>query len=534
MGYRFSLERLKNSLKFRTNQALNAFSVHRNLIVKHPSLVTIFGSCRQDSLYKLFEVTEIRDGLTYPHSSGEILQVIKYVSDLSEMNDVPKYCFRNFQLGTKVKSRSRLVREFAKSEIVVIEISSRIAYKYGNLYLHHEWFDNPENGSITSLTRGEVEIHLETDSEIEENLLKALELCNGKRIILATHFTTYQSGSRFALVELIRQLGVKHKISVFDPSCLFELYDESLLVVQEKVLSHFTNFGHEIVGGRLENLILELTEAPPLIQVIENNPERRQLIGVHGIGDSIYGSLTIHQEARRQHRPSRVSISGHTFSSSLRSSVQDVVRPETVKGIFHENDFESFKTTSYCYTNKRPRFPISNTDRDFVRNFLLNLNQDAQSLIERVKKEIDLPKMYDVVHLRFGDEFAFESRINVEETTMFFEEILRLMVAEGINCSTNVLLTDSYTFQEFLNIQGFITVPGQIGHAGTSEISEEEIEKMVLDISILSNARMIFQASTYPWGSGFSKSIAEVFDIELKQLDSISRVLSHYRKVRAV
>jgi hypothetical protein len=46
---------------------------------KQLPFVTVLGSCRQDSLYGIFRVSKVRDGLTYPHYGNEILQLVRYL-----------------------------------------------------------------------------------------------------------------------------------------------------------------------------------------------------------------------------------------------------------------------------------------------------------------------------------------------------------------------------------------------------------------------------------------------------------------------
>jgi hypothetical protein len=46
----------------------------------------------------------------------------------------------------------------------------------------------------------------------------------------------------------------------------------------------------------------------------------------------------------------------------------------------------------------------------------------------------------------------------------------------------------------------------------------------------MSMADVIYQASAYTWQSGFSSSVAKLFDIELHQLDEISHVLRVHRE----
>ena len=40
--------------------------------------ITILGSCRQESLCKKYNITSIKEDLSYPHYTKEILQVLHY------------------------------------------------------------------------------------------------------------------------------------------------------------------------------------------------------------------------------------------------------------------------------------------------------------------------------------------------------------------------------------------------------------------------------------------------------------------------
>ena len=42
------------------------------------SLITILGSCRQESLYKNYNITSIQKNISYQHYTKEILEVIKF------------------------------------------------------------------------------------------------------------------------------------------------------------------------------------------------------------------------------------------------------------------------------------------------------------------------------------------------------------------------------------------------------------------------------------------------------------------------
>jgi hypothetical protein len=92
--------------------------------------VSIFGSCRQDSIAKNFKVTQIRDGLTYPHYTKEIIQAINYIKSKGLVCPKNLSVFRNIQLGRKVLSVNSLYKQFTTTDLFVVEIASRISYEF--------------------------------------------------------------------------------------------------------------------------------------------------------------------------------------------------------------------------------------------------------------------------------------------------------------------------------------------------------------------------------------------------------------------
>jgi hypothetical protein len=319
-------------------------------------------------------------------------------------------------------------------------------------------------------------------------------------------------------------------IAVFNPSSIFRIYPQERVLVNEKVLSHFTEFGHEIVGGRLENIILDLAGGNALVQVLANSDRHSAQIGIHGVGDAIYGSLTVHQEAIRQSRASYISTSDHSLSRHLRPTITQYSDSQAaLRGIFHEHSYRFFKDVSFCFTNKKPRYQISDTDRDFVLQSLFDYDTHTINRLDDLLNGLSLPIGYSVVHLRFGDELAFGDDLNFTRNEELFEKIVVLFESAAIEKSVHVIMSDSYQFQEYIVRKGFIAARGPIGHAGTSDFSHLQVEKMLIDMRILLGAKEIHQASCYNWGSGFSSSIAEIAKIPIRQLTTISSLLGEYR-----
>jgi len=112
-------------------------------IKKQLPFVTVLGSCRQDSLYSLFRVSKVRDGLTYPHYGNEILQLVRYLKG-GILSFRSPYVFRNDSIGQK-RISDRVARSNYKStDVFVLEIASRYEYRHLGEFVHHVAFDNPE------------------------------------------------------------------------------------------------------------------------------------------------------------------------------------------------------------------------------------------------------------------------------------------------------------------------------------------------------------------------------------------------------
>ena len=104
--------------------------------------ITIFGSCRQTPIKDYLQVSNILDELNYPHYTKEILQQIRYLKYKNIPNNQTKYCFRTSLLNrcqTEISNDgyNKLKNEFDRSSFFLVEIASRISYKYNNVYLHH-------------------------------------------------------------------------------------------------------------------------------------------------------------------------------------------------------------------------------------------------------------------------------------------------------------------------------------------------------------------------------------------------------------
>ena len=215
------------------------------------TLITIFGSCRQYSIKNNFKITSIQEELTYPHYSNEVLQAINFCKNGNINKEYTKYCFRTGILFNKNIDYENLKKSFEDTDIFIIEIASRISYKWNNLYLHHITTESKYNFPYID----NIEIKNETDEEIENNILNIQKVLYPKPFIIISHFATYNYGKRYELTKLLEKITTKYKIPFYNPSILLEKYSPEKLFINEKVLSHYTEFGEKIIENEYKKLI---------------------------------------------------------------------------------------------------------------------------------------------------------------------------------------------------------------------------------------------------------------------------------------
>lgn len=213
--------------------------------------LTIFGSCRQDSLYSLYTCTSIQKTLTYPHYTKEVIQAIKFCNgQLQIVPELAQWIFRSGILESKTIHSSAYKAEFDSTDIFVIEIASRISYEYAGLYAHHI-LTEPKYGfnRISDIVERDI-----SDDEIEQDLVKMKNLLYPKKMIIVSHIYTRRHGKRYELVQLLSRLCEKHRIPFFDP--VEQLGgDAPDAYVEEAVLAHYTDHGHALISQKYKSFI---------------------------------------------------------------------------------------------------------------------------------------------------------------------------------------------------------------------------------------------------------------------------------------
>jgi len=209
--------------------------------------LTILGSCRQDSLYNHYQITNIKNNLTYPHYSKEVVQVIEFCKGISTIPHLlTQSLFRSGILNKTAFHHSTFQQEYNTTDLFIIEIASRISYQYKGHYAHHILTESKYGcQDIEAITIRDL-----TDEEIEADLIRMKELLTPKPFIIIGHIYTRCVGKRYELVQLLQRLCEKHKIPFFNPVLQTQEYSPDELYQKEDIVAHYTPFGHSIIGKK--------------------------------------------------------------------------------------------------------------------------------------------------------------------------------------------------------------------------------------------------------------------------------------------
>lgn len=215
-------------------------------------IISILGSCRQDSIKKLYRTTDLHEETSWPHYTKEILQIIKCAKGKLKLDkDDENVVFRKCILKYGNINYDKIQRLFQETDIFVLEIASRLVYEYKQYYCHHiaseKAYGNPEKIN-------EIKIRSQSDQEIEDDLSEIKKEIGKKHIVIVTHFATY-NGKRRDLVNLLKSICCKLDLTIFDPSILLQENSVDNLFVKESVLSHYTSLGHQIVSRHYKDTI---------------------------------------------------------------------------------------------------------------------------------------------------------------------------------------------------------------------------------------------------------------------------------------
>jgi hypothetical protein len=217
--------------------------------------IVTFGSCRQHPIGKYFEVSPLQEYLTYPHYSKEILQAIQFSKGtVSLSGEESMRCFRTGILQKKPVSQALCMSELKSSDIVVIEIASRISYEYNNRFVHHILTEKGYGfGDIENIHTRDIQ-----DDELKEDIIKIKELLHPKPLIIVCHLYTRKTGKRYELIQALLDISNELNIPLINPSKLLEKYEAKDIYLDEPILAHYTEYGKQVIAEEYKKVIYKV------------------------------------------------------------------------------------------------------------------------------------------------------------------------------------------------------------------------------------------------------------------------------------
>jgi hypothetical protein len=232
--------------------------------------------------------------------------------------------------------------------------------------------------------------------------------------------------------------------------------------------------------------------------------------GFWGLGDTLRGMIATYQFCKQNRCNFLYDIHLHPFSHFLnymKSPVHDTV--ETLLPSFYGVGGDSIRkpangTISYIYGNPMCTEPLLDDEKKLIID-LLNIKEEYK---------LDLPKKYNVIHMRFGDSVSVENK-KIDYTK--YIRVLKYIALPG-----DILCCDSSDFKNIIAIE----IPDIIvfnkecksSHFGVD--TDLDILKNTLDdLQVLMGANKIYTYSTYDWISNFVYWIARCNNIPVLSID---------------
>jgi hypothetical protein len=483
--------------------------------------VTILGSERQYSIAHHYPTTSILSDLNYPHYSKEILQQIRYLKYKNIDEENTKYCFRRGLLSHCQNSvddslYQHLKKQFDDTSLFVIEIASRRSYEWNGLYLHHI----AEEDSYHFYDRENIIKRDLTDEEIEEDILQIRKELYPRKLIILSHFSTYQHGKRYELIQLIKNICMNANIPFIDQSLFIEKYGKDNMLVDERVLAHYTDYGHQRVGEELKNRIEDFKkkwneeeEKNKKYQVYYTDKEKVQKYGFHGFGDYIRGCISLYIFSKDHHFPLEINFSNHplqhVFYCKNELSIEEC---KDIRYIFNTSD--GILESKRIFTNNCHRPYIGDDCKKYIIDNCLTPRISFTNKLNQIKGNLGLEKdNYIVIHIRLDDNEEYhENRFqNIQRHILNIQN-------ENKNCDKFLLMSSKSIYMDKINLPNTMKTNLERGHTGLNNTSSKEIEDTMIEFFLMIDCCKIYQLSMYDWGSGFSDTIQKLFE---KNIDRI-------------
>jgi hypothetical protein len=212
-------------------------------------MISLFGSCRLEEIDKITKTSDIKNEISYTHSTKEVLQLINYLINNNLTNEEISKTFRTGIIKNKLNNSFEYYnKQFKNSDIFFIEITSKKIYKYNNNYVHHILYDDVNYNK----DKNDILFYKQDDNEIIEDINNIVKLLNNK-VIFVGHILddNDNSSERFLLNNLVKKICLFNNILFIDPRREFYKlnFKTSDLVKKENITSHYNEKGLKVINN---------------------------------------------------------------------------------------------------------------------------------------------------------------------------------------------------------------------------------------------------------------------------------------------
>lgn len=480
-------------------------------------LISIFGSCRQLCIEDYVPTTFLMNALNYPHYTKEILQEIKYLKTRHMSDNDANVCFRSGLLGQPMSNEkyNYLKAQFNESTFFLVEISSRKSYNWNpcknkNYYMHHI-ATKEEYGFYD---RANIIVRDLSDEEIEEDIIQIRNELYPRPLIIISHFSTYNHGKRYELIQLLDRVCKNYNIPFINQSDIVR--DNPHLLVNEPILTHYTDEGNAYVGNILFQKIKEvrhvLNVQKTLTQVYYTSEAKVKKHTFHGFGDYLRGTMYLYQFLQDKDIELKVNFSNHpmrnVFVCNNHLSIEE---SENIQYVFGDENPLDY---NHIFTNRFLLYePISEDCRQFIIKNCLTPRISFENKMSAFRTRLGINDgEYSVIHIRTSDDDFYNE--NLFQNIMF---IIKNIQSQNPN-EKMVLMASSNLYLDKINASPYLIKTNlKRGHVGLNTTTDDECMDTMMEFMLLRSCKEIHQLSVYWWGSGFSDMVCKIFNNPIKK-----------------
>ena len=498
--------------------------------------VTIFGSCRQQPLLEHYTGTSIQEELTYTHYTKEIIQAIEFCKGMPISALNTQYCFRTGILqNSPIINQADLQREYEESDVIVVEIASRICYEWNHLFMHHIATEE----QYGFYAREQIVQRELTNEEIEADLWRIKQLVQHgttpKKLLITSHIYTKEQGKRYDLIKLVERLCLKYDIAYLSPSEY--LAHESEVYQEESILAHYTDKGKYLIGLVYKEHIENLFKTKTVVFVVKQqyfNYTQTPTSCFWGIGDMIRSIYGMYKKSKQFSFHLIIDISQHPISNFLLHSTHNYTTQmmsllDTTPLIPNDNidmHLHTMFTTSdvvymgaHCGLDAYDVCEYDTIIKQMIKRHFIP-NSEFTSYFNQLINNMPLSSM-TIMHYRLGDSELVTNIIKPALLDKYYDHLFKY------NVENSILLSDSYAFKSLALLRNCNAVifHHEIGHIGY-DTSLTKIKNSLFEFFISSKVKSIKTYSVYEWASGFVYSIHKLFDIPIDVVTCLDNYIS--------